>query len=97
MTSLASAAQSASSGYGVQDDLAAAQIARTIVRARMTAGLSQAELASRMSTAQSFISRIESGHARPSMSTLVKVARATGTLLHLELVGSSRPMANRSQ
>ena len=72
------------------DDLdPALQIARAIIEARTAAGLSQAELATRMSTAPSFIAKLESGRSLPSTSTLVKVARATGTLLRLELVRRS--------
>ena len=77
------------------DDLdPALQIARAIIDARTAAGLSQAELATRMSTAPSFIAKLESGRSLPSTSTLVKVARATGTVLRLELVerfGASTP------
>ena len=77
------------------DDLdPALQIARAIIEARTAAGLSQAELATRMSTAPSFIAKLESGRSLPSTSTLVKVARATGTVLRLELVersGASTP------
>ena len=72
------------------DDLdPALQIARAIIEARAAAGLSQAELATRMSTAASFIAKLESGRTLPSTSTLIKVARATGTLLRLELVRRS--------
>ena len=59
------------------------------MEARAAAGLSQAELATRMSTAPSFIAKLESGRALPSTSTLVRVARATDTLLRLELVRRS--------
>ena len=65
----------------------ALQVARAIMGARAAAGLSQAELAARMDTAQSFVAKLESGRALPSTTTLLKVARATGTLLRLELVG----------
>ena len=72
------------------DDLdPALQIARAILYARTAAGFSQAELATRMSTAPSFIAKLESGRSLPNTSTLVKVARATGTLLRLELVRRS--------
>jgi ribosome-binding protein aMBF1 (putative translation factor) len=73
--------------HSLEDLALAAQVARTIVQARIAAGLSQAELAARMSTAQSFVSKLESGRVLPSTTTLVKVARATGALLRLELVG----------
>jgi ribosome-binding protein aMBF1 (putative translation factor) len=75
---------------GAPDDLdPALQVARAIIEARADAGLSQAQLAKRMSTAPSFIAKLESGRALPSITTLVRVARATGTLLRLELVRRS--------
>ena len=82
---------SAVSVLDLLDDLdPALQLARAIIYARTAAGLSQAELAAQMSTVQSFVARLENGRTLPSTSTLVKVARATGTLLRLELVGAIR-------
>jgi ribosome-binding protein aMBF1 (putative translation factor) len=75
---------------GAPDDLdPALQVARAIIEARADAGLSQAQLAKRMSTAPSFIAKLESGRTLPSTTTLVRVARATDTLLRLELVRRS--------
>src|SRR3954451_11135877 len=69
------------SARGALDDFdPALQVARAIMQARTAARLSQAELASRMRTSQSFVARFESGRSLPSTMTLVKVARATGTL-----------------
>jgi transcriptional regulator with XRE-family HTH domain len=51
----------------------------TIIAARAAAGLSQAALARRMATSQSFIARLESGRVMPSMRTFLRIARATGT------------------
>lgn len=51
---------------------------------REDAGLSQAELAKRIGTQQTAISRIESkGYAGTSLNTLVKIAAATGHRLHI--------------
>jgi ribosome-binding protein aMBF1 (putative translation factor) len=55
-------------------------IARAIIAARTGAGLSQAELAARMTTSQPFVARLEGGRTLPSMRTLLKVAEATGTV-----------------
>lgn len=55
------------------------------VKARAAAGLTQAQLARRMSTTQSVIARLESGRARPSTRTLQKLAAATGHKLKLML------------
>jgi ribosome-binding protein aMBF1 (putative translation factor) len=58
-------------------------IAAALIAARSHAGLTQAELASRMGTTQSAIARIEGGKVRPSTTTLEKVANATGTRLRV--------------
>jgi len=52
-------------------------LARELISARVRAGLTQAELAERMGTTQSAIARLESGAQLPSVSTLLKFARAT--------------------
>ncbi len=72
------------------DDAAAEfALAREIIKARVEAGLSQQDLAKRMATTQSTVARLESGKHLPSMSTLKKLAKATGTRLsiHLDRVG----------
>jgi ribosome-binding protein aMBF1 (putative translation factor) len=61
------------------------QIARAIVLARTAARMSQAKLAIRMGTAQSFVAKLESGRVLPSISTLLRVAQATDTRLRVEL------------
>jgi len=45
---------------------------------REQAGLSQSELAARVGTTQSAISRWERGHDEPRLSTLANIARACG-------------------
>ncbi|GAA1702148.1 hypothetical protein GCM10009792_23020 [Microcella alkalica] len=54
------------------------QPARTLLRARRSAGLSQAALARRSAIAQSTISRIESGALDPTWSTMQALLEATG-------------------
>src|SRR3546814_5670656 len=54
------------------------EIARAIIEARIASGLTQAELAERMKTSQSYIAKLESGRAMPSLRTLVRVGQATG-------------------
>src|ERR1043165_6363287 len=56
-----------------------------VAKARRRAGLSQAELAKRMKTTQSTISRLESGRGLPSTRTLSRYAKATGHRLKLSL------------
>lgn len=56
-------------------------LARSVIEARVRAGLTQKQLARKMNTTQPAIARLESGKARPSTTTLAKLARATGTRL----------------
>lgn len=67
------------------------------LKARSTAGLSQADIARRMGTTQSAIARLESGHGKPSPSiaTLHKYARALGCRLDLRLVKEERGVKAR--
>jgi len=67
----------------VIDDAPAALLVRS---ARHAAGLTQQELAARLHTTQSVISRWERGHDEPRLSTLAAIARATGRRLSVELV-----------
>jgi len=60
-------------------------LARELIKARVAAGLSQAELARKMSTTQSAVARLESGRHLPSLSTLKKLAEATGAKLSIHL------------
>jgi ribosome-binding protein aMBF1 (putative translation factor) len=61
------------------------EIAAELIRARRRAGLSQAELATRMRTSQSTIARLESGQTLPSTKTLLRYAEATGSKIHVRL------------
>jgi transcriptional regulator with XRE-family HTH domain len=54
-------------------------------RARLRAGLSQAELTARMRTSQSTIARLESGQTLPSTKTLLRYAEATDSKVHVRL------------
>ena len=58
-------------------------LARAVIDARATAGLTQEQLAKRMRTTQSVIARLESGRTRPSTQTLERLAAATGTRLKI--------------
>jgi ribosome-binding protein aMBF1 (putative translation factor) len=63
-------------------------IVAQIVKARTDAGLTQAELAARMGTKQSFIARLESGRDLPTLKTLNRVAEATGKRAKVTLVAA---------
>lgn len=52
------------------------QFRRSLIRARMAAGLTQQELAERIGTRQSAISRLENGSASPSFDMLGRLADA---------------------
>ena len=59
-------------------------MAETFIKARTKSGLTQAQIAERMGTKQSFVARLESGRMLPSVRTLQKFATATGTKLRLQ-------------
>ena len=61
------------------------EMVRQIIRARIDQNLSQAELARRVGTRQSNISRLESGDYNPSLQFLKKIAGGLGKHLHISL------------
>ena len=68
----------------VYDDLGPEfELTRSLIQARIAAGLTQAQLAERMETTQSVIARLESGRDHPSTRTLEKIAASTGTRLRI--------------
>ena len=67
------------------DDLAPEfAIAQAVIEKRLEEGLTQSELARKVGTKQSAISRLESGNYNPSITFLEKVAKA----LNLDLIVS---------
>ena len=73
------------------DDL---RVAVKIAKLRQKQGLSQTELAAKIQTSASIISRIENGH-NTEMDTLRKIAAALGTRLDIDFVpikGSERSL-----
>lgn len=67
-------------GYRAEEERLAPyeSLARMIVARRIRYGLNQAQLAARMGTSVSAVSRLESGQHRPSVETLEKVGQAFG-------------------
>ena len=61
----------------------AASPADIVQRARLYAELSQTQLAERIGTTQSAVSRWERGHDEPRLSTLAQICRACGLQLGL--------------
>ena len=58
-------------------------LAQALIEARVKAGLTQKELAQRMETTQSAVARLEGGRVHPSIKTLSRFAKATGTRLKI--------------
>jgi ribosome-binding protein aMBF1 (putative translation factor) len=73
------------------------ELASMLIEARTEAKLSQVELAERMGTSQSTIARLESGAAKPSLSTLERFAEATGLRVRVTLVKAQRVPKRRSR
>jgi transcriptional regulator with XRE-family HTH domain len=59
------------------------QLAKLFIGARARADLSQEQVAARMRTTRTVISRLESGRMKPTMRTLERFARATGHKLEI--------------
>jgi ribosome-binding protein aMBF1 (putative translation factor) len=57
------------------------QIAKSVIEARLKKGLTQKQLADKLDTRQSVISRLENIRTTPSISFLKKLAIATGNKL----------------
>ena len=60
------------------------EIARAVIRARIQKGLTQKELADKLHTGQSAISRVESANTTPSIAFLKRLAQALGTSLSVQ-------------
>jgi DNA-binding XRE family transcriptional regulator len=58
-------------------------LARELIKARLRAKLTQAQVAKKMGTTQSVVARLESGKRPPRMDTLERFAIATGSHLHV--------------
>ncbi len=54
------------------------ELAGSLIALRIERGLTQQEVAQKMNTTQSVISRLESGSANPSLATLKRLAEALG-------------------
>jgi len=65
-------------------------LAAALIDAREHAGLSQEAVAAQMRTSQQAISRLEGGRGNPSLETLKRFAKATGTRLHIRFETARR-------
>jgi transcriptional regulator with XRE-family HTH domain len=71
---------------GAEEGWLFAQIAGQVAERRKERGLSQADLAALVGTTQSAIARLESGGRPPRIDTLLRIANALESDLHVELV-----------
>ena len=62
------------------------KLIRALVRARIEANMTQADVAREMGTRQPAIARWESGAARPKLTSLARYAEVTGKALEIRLV-----------
>ena len=93
-TDLKAATPLTPAGQAACDDEARIAAFRALVhRLRIDAGLTQADLATRMGTTQSAIARMEAGGVRPTLETLEKLARAVGSDL---VVGVAPGIADKA-
>jgi predicted transcriptional regulator len=60
-------------------------LAEALIRARAEADMTQAQVAERMKTSQSYVAKLESGLVSPSMKALQRYAEATGARLKISL------------
>ena len=71
------------------------ELARLVIRHRAALGISQEELAQRVGTSHSAISRIESGRHKTSVETLQRLAHALETRLVLGFESGPRERPTR--
>ncbi len=71
------------------------ELARRMSNARVSAGITQVELARRMKTTQTAIARLESGRKLPSTRTLARFAEAVGYRLVIEFLERRTSMEER--
>ncbi len=60
------------------------QVARAVIKARIEKGLTQKQLADKLNTKQSVISRVESANTTPSLSLLKRLAHALNATLQVQ-------------
>ena len=59
------------------------EIMNALIRARLRSGLTQTQIGERMGTTQSAVARLEGGRSNPSVRTLERYAKATGTRIRI--------------
>lgn len=66
-------------------------LALALIRARAEADMTQAQVAEKMKTSQSYVAKLESGQVSPSMRALQRYAAATGARLKISLEHVAAP------
>jgi DNA-binding XRE family transcriptional regulator len=61
------------------------EVARALIKARISAKMTQTEVAKKMHTSQSQVARLESGEHFPSIQTIHKYAKAINHKIRLEI------------
>lgn len=59
------------------------QLVQAVIQKRIQQGLSQSQLAQKVGTKQSAISRLESGRYNPSLTFLTKIAKALDSTINI--------------
>jgi len=62
-------------------------VIQAVIDARVKKGVTQKDLAEKVGTKQSVISRLESGRANPSVAFLKKLAQALNSHLEIKFIG----------
>lgn len=71
------------------------QLAATLIRLRLSKGLTQQQLASLLNTKQASIARLESGDSLPSLSMIKKVADALDADVEIRLQPKRKTQSHR--
>jgi transcriptional regulator with XRE-family HTH domain len=87
------AAESLEFAAALEEDDPKFQVAREILKGRREESISQAELARRMRTAQSVVSRLERMEGSPNLRTVFVAAKALGRKIDLRFVSPELPGA----
>lgn len=69
------------------------QVSRVVERNRMAAKITQVQLARKLKTKQSGISRLERGTTLPSLTLLQRVAKALGMYVKIDFVPFKSPQS----
>ncbi len=65
-------------------------IAKTLIKARTNANLTQKQIAERMGTTQSVIARMESGKPLPTFKSVIRYAAALNSRIDLKFVQADK-------